>query len=299
MDAEVSQGVSQGASPGASRGAWSSVLAAGPVRDALVGARMLRPARSVGIVASTQDVALAAVVGGAPSGTIVVADEQRAGRGRAGRRWDDVPEGGSLALTIVLDVPASRTGLVPHALGVAVVTAIGGSGGPAVRLKWPNDAIVRDAAGPTQGRPRKLAGTLVEREQVGERAVLLAGIGLNVDHRSSPAADDRTCLAALLGHDPDRAALLAALLTELDAALVALAQRPDDLLDRYRTVCDTIGREVVVELPGGRRVEGRVEDIDAEGRLLLRTTTSRETILAGTVRDAPHRSVVSDEEERT
>ncbi len=273
-----------GAVDGAS--AWSSHLGDARVREVLVRNRRLRAVLSVGEVRSTQDAALASVADGARDGTIVLADRQLAGRGRSGRTWDDDRSGGTLALTVIIDAPASAAtaAFAPHALGLAVVAAAAVVV-PAVAipvLKWPNDVVVRSAE---DGRLRKLAGILIERQQVADRDVLLCGIGLNVDLRG-PLPPDRICLASLAGAAPVRPVLLAVLLAALDDVIVRLVDAPQALLADYRTRCETIGRAVEVTLPGDRRIVGRAIGVDDQGRLLVEGADGTEVILAGTVRDA-------------
>jgi BirA family biotin operon repressor/biotin-[acetyl-CoA-carboxylase] ligase len=269
-------------------GSWSDAAASAAVRSVLETNRRLRAIHPVGVVGSTQDIARSLAENGAPDGTVVVADQQTAGRGRRGRRWEDDPSGGGLALTLLLDEERTGTAtmLVPHALGVAVrdaclphVTASGSLG-----LKWPNDVVFR--ADP-RSVPRKLAGVLVERELATEpspREVLLCGVGLNVELHGT-ASDDRIDLAGLAMRAPDRGALLAALLAALDRSLVLLADAPDELIARYRGVCDTIGRDITVVGVGDEAVDGTAVDVDDEGRLIVSTDGAMRAILSGTIRD--------------
>lgn len=271
---------------------WSVVSAASVIRSVLGENRIVRELRHVGAVDSTQDALRALARAGAPAGTVLIADRQQAGRGRAGNRWDDDPSGGNLAVSLLVDVgappfDATSIPLVPHALGLAVVdaAAVLGPDAAALRLKWPNDVVDRPVADQAS---RKLAGVLVERERFvggsGERDVLLCGIGVNVDLGDAAPAD-RTDLASVLGERPDRALLLAALLMELDATLRALAT-PASLLDRYRGMSDTVGRSVRVQVPGEGALVGVATGIDDGGRLLVTTDARTHVILSGTVRDA-------------
>lgn len=272
---------------GAAEVPWGVVAADPTVVAALAAATRLRTLHPVGEVGSTQDLARDLARGDASDGTLVLADVQRRGRGRTGRSWDDDTHGGSLAMTVLLDVPATSGALplLPLALGVAVVDACRSIGSAAaLRLKWPNDVVVRDAP---QARLRKLAGVLVERERVVTadvpRDVLLCGIGLNVTLRG-PVAADRVDLAALVSSPPDRAGLLAGLITALDGTL-PLLDEPPRLLDRVRALSDTIGRRVRVLLPGEPMLEGTAVRIDDEGRLVVDTDGRTRAILSGTVRD--------------
>ena len=293
-------------------GAWSGPAGGPLVQRSLAACRTVTALHPVGAVGSTQDVALELATDGAPHGTVVVADRQLAGRGRHGRRWDDLPDGGTLALTLILDAERSDPSvlpLLPHALGLAVVDAgravLASEGVPLLRLKWPNDVVVRSPERGGSDTARKLAGVLVEREQVraqagapsGPRDVLLCGVGIDVDLRGRGEAPDRTCLATLAtraGTTPDRERLLAAVLTALDAALDALEADPQALMARYREVSDTLGRRVRVELPDGTVVEGTATAVADDGRLEVTADGRTHAILSGTVRD----HTVRDQEEQ-
>jgi BirA family biotin operon repressor/biotin-[acetyl-CoA-carboxylase] ligase len=273
------------------QGPWTMHLADEVIRTTLGRTRVLSGLHPVGEVGSTQDVTRELAAGGAASGTVVIADRQVAGRGRSGRTWDDRSDGGTLAMTVLIDVnrvPADTLALVPHALGLAVVAAASAltPGAPTLRLKWPNDVVLREAP----DRPaRKVSGVLVEWEQVpaadGPRDVLLCGIGIDVDLRGGGEADDRICLATLAGDAPDRALLLAALLGSLDEALHVLIEAPRALMARYRAVSDTIGRGVTVELPGEGHIDGTATEVDDTGRLVVVSEGRARAILSGTVRD--------------
>lgn len=272
---------------GAAEVPWNVVAADPTVTAALGAAARLRTLHPVGEVGSTQDRTRELAIGGAPDGTVVLADVQRRGRGRTGGTWDDDADGGSLAVTVLLDVAATAGALplLPLALGVAVIDACRPTGTTVdLRLKWPNDVVVRDAP---RAPLRKLAGVLVERERVvttaGPRDVLLCGIGLNVA-LGGPVAPDRTDLAALVASPPDRVALLAGLITVLDGTL-PLLDDPPRLLDRVRALSDTVGRRVRVLLPGEPPLVGTAAGIDDSGRLVVDTDGRTRAILSGTVRD--------------
>lgn len=211
---------------------------------------------------STNAVALARAREGAPSGLVVTTDHQTAGRGRLGRRWLDLPAGASLPVSVLVDAPRRPT-LVPLAAGLAVVDAVGRGAG----LKWPNDVLVGG---------RKVCGILVESAPDGR---LVVGTGVNVDWRGVVRDGDWTSLAEVDGADVDRGDLLDRLLDGLDARLDL---DPDRLLDDYRRVCVTLGREVRVELPSGVLV-GVAEDVDGSGALRLRTGEGAVTVRAGDV----------------
>ena len=105
-------------------------------------------------VGSTNAEALRLAAGGAPSGTVVWAREQREGRGRRGRRWESPP--GNLYCTVLLrpDVAPAASGQLSLVAAVALAEALAAlAPGAAVQLKWPNDVLLRGS---------KIAGILIE-----------------------------------------------------------------------------------------------------------------------------------------
>lgn len=179
-------------------------------------------------VNSTQEVAR-----DLPLGSIVVADHQSAGRGRLDRRWEAPPNTALLASFVV-----APHRLLSLAAGIAAAEACG----PDVRLKWPNDLLLRG---------RKLGGILVE--VAGARAIV--GIGINLS--AAPPG------AARLNRPRDE--VLDGLRSRLGRWTAA---PPKEILDRWRQLSTTIGRQVRVELPG-RTIDGTAEDIDDDGSLVV------------------------------
>lgn len=190
------------------------------------------------------DVAARARAGEAP-GLVLVAEEQTGGRGRLDRSWSSPPRAG-LLFSVLLTAPPSPW--VPLLAGVAVARALRDTAGLAPRLKWPNDVLVDG---------RKLAGILAEVSN----GLVVVGIGLNVSTRAEELPTDRPATSvALEGGLTDRPTLLRAVL----AALSDHASPID-----YLGLCDTIGREVDVHLPGGEVRRGGASAVDAEGCLVV------------------------------
>jgi BirA family biotin operon repressor/biotin-[acetyl-CoA-carboxylase] ligase len=194
---------------------------------------------------------------GAPEGLVLVAEHQRAGRGRGGRSWESPPRAG-LTFSALLrpGVPPARWGWLPLLAGVALVEAVGVE----AALKWPNDLLV---AG------RKCAGILVEA--AGTAAVV--GIGVNVSQTAAELPEGATSLA-LAGAATERESLLRALLGAIEhwyAVWRVAGGDPDrcGLRDAYRRHCATLGSAVRVILPGGAELTGEAADVDPDGRLLV------------------------------
>jgi len=122
---------------------------------------------------------------GAPAGTVVVAEEQTAGRGRDGRTWHS-PAGG-VWLGMLLRPARAELGVMSVRVGLAVADAVDAMlGRVEARLKWPNDVLLAE---------HKLAGILCEGRWHGETLQWLAvGVGMNVCN-AIPAAVARRAVA--------------------------------------------------------------------------------------------------------
>jgi BirA family transcriptional regulator, biotin operon repressor / biotin---[acetyl-CoA-carboxylase] ligase len=242
-------------------------------------------------VGSTNDVALDRAREGVPYGHVVVADHQTAGRGRGGHRWDDAPDDeASLLVSAVLAPPPQHAQLVSLAGGLALADAIRRAGArPA--LKWPNDVLLDG---------RKCAGVLTERHRVGEREVMIVGLGLDVDWRGTDRdgeAANWTSVAESVAMAVDRGAVdrgaldrgdvLVDLLRALATWVRSVPTDPLRLLTTYRDGCVTIGRDVEVDLPDGTTIRGRAVDLDREGRLVVDRDGQQVAVNAGDVRHLP------------
>lgn len=220
---------------------------------------------------STNDVAKELGLRGAPEGTVVVADEQTAGRGRMGRRWV-APPGTCLLCSLLFrpSLPLSRVGWLTMLTTMAAADAVERLTGLRPGLKWPNDLVVR-ARGPA-GEWKKLAGVLTETGLTGDRLdFVVVGIGINVNvppDRLSELAPGATSLLAETGRRTDRAELLATFLAEVERRMEGL--RNGDLpYAEWAARLVTTGRRVAVHTSTGV-VTGTAEGVDEEGRLLVR-----------------------------
>ena len=239
---------------------------------------------SVEVVASTGSTNADLLARGGPEGQVLVAEEQTAGRGRAGRTWVSAP-GASLTFSVLLrpsSVPPASRGWLPLLTGVAVAAAVRSAAGVAAVLKWPNDVLVDD---------RKLAGILAEQSPAGDAVVV--GVGLNVatPEDALPVSPGGLPATSLLveGANVAREALLAEILRHLEREYLAFRADPDParsgLLAAYTAACATLGRTVRVELPVGRVLTGAAEGVDGGGRLLVRSAeaTSATPVSAGDI----------------
>lgn len=218
-------------------------------------------------VTSTLDVVHEAAADDAPAGTVVLADEQSAGRGRQGRSWHS-PAGQGVWLGYLMRPECSiEGGVLGVRVGLAVAQALGELG-VAVGLKWPNDVLLQD---------RKLAGILCEaRWHAGGVAWIAVGVGMNL-HGPLPA--DLAARAVALDEVLPGVTRIA-VLERLVPKLHRLSDRPE-LSEEERT---TYAR---IDWLSGRRlvqpVSGVAGGLGADGALLVQTTAGVERIVGGSV----------------
>ena len=193
--------------------------------------------------------------GGAPSGTVVTAHEQTAGRGRWGRSWT-APAGKALLYSGVLRPLDERHALLPLAVPLAVSDAVEALGPAHCQVKWPNDVWIEE---------RKVAGVLIEARPP-RWAVI--GVGLNVSIADEEFPPDLRWPATSVAHG----ATVEAALAELDDRLGEWVEAPPDRVlaaDRERDALR--GRSVSWEggPPGSETGRGTAAGIDASGNLAV------------------------------
>ena len=214
-------------------------------------------------VGSTMDVARDAALRRAAEGTVALADEQTAGRGRLGRSWI-TPPATNIAATLLLRPQASVLREIAMIAPLAVCHAVQDVAGIRADIKWPNDVQVGG---------KKLAGILIETDLTAPHGgFVLVGTGINVNFDPREHAEIRhtaTSLRAELGRDIDREVLLASHLAHFEGLYTA-AQSGESMRDRWRERLVTLGKDVRATWQGGA-AEGIAEDVDADGALLIRT----------------------------
>lgn len=248
----------------------------------LIGRRIVR----LGVVASTMDEVGRLGRAGEPEGTVVVAREQSAGRGRAGRGWQ-APAGTSLLCSVLLRprVGPERLGRLSLVAGVAVAEAIEELAGSNVRLKWPNDVWLGD--GPTG---RKVAG-LLAIAQAGEFPTVVLGVGVNVNSSAEQLPVGGTSLLAETGRVFEVDLLLSRFLERLEARYVGfLADGGASGVQAWRRRAALVGDAVEV-VEGGVTRRGVMRGVDEDGALVLeRADGGRERVVAGDLTRGPFRA---------
>jgi BirA family transcriptional regulator, biotin operon repressor / biotin---[acetyl-CoA-carboxylase] ligase len=218
--------------------------------------------RVVQSTSSTMEDAAELSRAGCPSGTVIVAGFQSAGRGRVpGRRWISPPWESLLATVVIrtadLGYPLQELTL---RAGVALCRGVEDASGISAEIKWPNDLFCNG---------KKLAGLLCESR--GEAALI--GFGVNCAQQSFPPALSATScsLRQLRGSPMPVFPLLGSILVRLKDVAADTGWR-----EEVRARLHGRGTEVVVDLLGsGRTVEGIISDVDGQGRLVLRLPDGR------------------------
>jgi BirA family biotin operon repressor/biotin-[acetyl-CoA-carboxylase] ligase len=232
-------------------------------------------------ISSTSDAARALADSGAPHGTLVLAEEQTAGRGRSGRAWSSPPGLGIWMSMVARPAELPAPGLLPILVGLAAAKAIDAYVQPAVaQIKWPNDL---------QLAGRKFAGILCEGAWEGDGpGAVIVGMGLNVLHAPDDfppdVRDTATSLSIAAGWWPSRAEVAGAVAFAVMRALARPpAQLAGGLLDALRRRDALEGRPVRVT--GAQPMSGTALGISPSGALLVRDTEGvLRTLTSGTVR---------------
>jgi len=229
--------------------------------------------RVVAETGSTNDDVAALARAGAPEGTVLVAEAQTAGRGRLDRTWTSPPRAG-LTFSVLLrpTVPVHRRTWIPLLTGLAVHRAVARLGAVETRLKWPNDLLLGDDLA-------KAGGILAQSD--GDAVIV--GIGINVTTTRAELPPGATSLAAEAAECTDRDPLLRAILRSLGDVYRAWPGDPSRLRPEYQDACDTVGREVRVQLPDGTALTGTATGLDDAGRLVVRTPDGDRPVSAGDV----------------
>ncbi len=225
-------------------------------------------------VDSTNNALKALCASGAPHGTVLLAEEQTAGKGRLGRSFSS-PKGKGIYCSVLLrpSLPAQKLLCLTPLLAEAARRAILEVTGVDAKIKWINDLVAEG---------RKLCGILTERTDG-----IIAGIGINCAQEEGDFPPDlrhtAVSLKQLTGTEPDRAALTAALLHQVCLAFQALEEDPAPWLESYGRHCLTLGQPVKV-CRMEEAYEAFAEALDPQGGLIVRLPDGRrETVSSGEV----------------
>lgn len=221
---------------------------------------------------STNTRAKELAAGGAPEGTLVIAEKQTSGRGRRGRNWFSPTEMGIYASLILRpSIPPNEAPKIVLITAVAVADALAKMSGLQATIKWPNDILVRE---------KKIAGILTE---IGTEMDLvnyvIVGLGINVNtpHDCFPREirDEATSVFIETGERVSRVNLIRDYLNLFETYYgLFLGGKSENLIERWKKSANIIGRRIMVD-QSGRRYTGEVMDIDEDGALLVKGSDGR------------------------
>jgi BirA family transcriptional regulator, biotin operon repressor / biotin---[acetyl-CoA-carboxylase] ligase len=235
-------------------------------------------------IGSTNSEAMQAAAEGAPEGSVFLAEEQLAGRGRGAHTWHSARSSGIYCSVILRPaMPPSDALIFSLAAGLAVRAAVAEIV-PLLQadLKWPNDLLLSG---------KKFCGILTEMNAEATRVRhLVVGMGINVNQVKFPAElrEIATSLRIETGTEWSRVELLAALLKSLDREYRSLVEdggAREAILRRFEESSSSVrGRKVSIEENAG--LTGVTEGLDERGFLRVRTAEGLRTVISGTVKTA-------------
>ncbi len=223
---------------------------------------------------STMDTAREKARQGAVEGTVIIAGEQTAGRGRLKRSW--ISPKGNIALSIILRPNVASLPYLIMIASLAVSQSIESVTGQSAQIKWPNDILIGG---------RKVCGILVENEIKGNKAAFsIIGIGINTDLNITNHSEISDTAVSLQAQPDDdlRLKLTRALLTEFEKLYLKL---PDGkpIYEAWRARLVTLDKKVKATW-GTQVIEGIAEDVDESGALTIRGKDGTVTkVVAGDV----------------
>ena len=233
-------------------------------------------------IGSTNTAAMEAASAGAPEGSVFLAEQQTAGRGRGSNQWHSERSTGIYCSVVLRPaLPPSDVLVITLAAGLAVHAAIQEiDSRVAADLKWPNDVLIDN---------KKVCGILTEMNaEITRVRYIVIGIGINVNQSAFPADLQAiaTSLRLVSGAEWSRVELCAALLKSLDREYRSLLESPDSVKSILRHFQErsssAIGRQIEVEEDAS--LQGVTDGLDERGFLKVRTAQGVRTVLSGTVR---------------
>jgi BirA family biotin operon repressor/biotin-[acetyl-CoA-carboxylase] ligase len=234
-------------------------------------------------IGSTNDAAAEWLKAGAADLSLVVADEQTAGRGRSGNQWF-TPAATALAFSLILS--SELTTSPPAISRLAGLGALGMADGCArlgleATIKWPNDLLVGG---------RKVGGTLVETHWTGDEVeAAILGIGINVRPDSVPPRDAVSYPASCVEHELGTAVNRASLLREMVLSLLHWRVRlaSDEFLAAWESRLAFRGRRVALITPNQPDLEGTLLGLATDGSARVETAEGVALVQSGQIHLRP------------
>ena len=215
---------------------------------------------------STNDIAAEYAKNKENDGLAIFAEEQTAGRGRAGTKWHS-GRADSILCSILLTACKCNPELLSLACPVAVAEAVGKIANSQAKIKWPNDIILNG---------KKVAGIIVESKTVNDRTAYIVGIGINCHQKKSSFPRELQTTATSIDIESrsicDRISLAKRLLSSLDHWLEAAQDTSKKVIDRWRKLSTLLNQRITV-IYNGKKFTGNCVGIDPEKGLILQLET--------------------------
>lgn len=227
---------------------------------------------------STNNKAKSLALEGAEEGTLIIADEQTAGRGRLGRTWQS-ERGKNLTFSLIVrpTLPPDRLGLLSLTAGLAIAQAVKILLNLSPDCKWPNDVLLDG---------KKFCGILSEavlQQRTLLAAIIGAGVNVNQTKFSPELQPTATSLSIEVGHDVNREEVLAAILLRLEHFYgILLSGDSKVILSQWRRSSMMFRKRITVNQQG-RTIMGTASALDDDGGLILLVDGKKQKLLAGDV----------------
>lgn len=215
---------------------------------------------------STNNKAKELASNGVPEGCIVVAEKQKAGRGRKGRSWFSA-EGDGICLSLILRpaIPPSEASQITLMTAVALAETLLSHTGIDIKIKWPNDILVNG---------KKLAGILTEMTMEMDAVdYIVIGLGLNVNTPLESFPSEVKTIATSLfnetGRSYSRVGIIKTFLHNFETLYISVQERGfSSIIKRWKELSNIIGKNVTVDVIG-KQIKGVVKDIGDDGVLIV------------------------------
>lgn len=230
------------------------------------------------VVDSTNNRAREMIEKGVEEGTVVIAEEQLAGRGRQGRTWYS-EKGKNLLFSLIIKSITSEkvNGVLSLASALSVANAVKNLYGLSVECKWPNDLNING---------KKFCGILLESVRKADNLLgICVGIGINVNQLKFPPEinSGTISLAMALGKDLNRDELLREVLLQLENNFSRLKEGfVDDILKEWKRMSPHIGRNISFKI-NKEVICGIMEDISKDGALVVRKGDKKILLYSGEI----------------
>ena len=247
-------------------GAKSDSLDPDKIRANLKTRRIGRKILVFNSTSSTNDIAAEYAKNKDNDGLVIFAEEQTAGRGRAGSKWQS-DQGNSILCSIILMDCKLNPELLSLTCAVAVADGLGKIGGTEAKIKWPNDIILNG---------KKVAGILLESKLNNGGGAYILGIGINCHQKQDSFGPELQPIATSIDLEShsitDRVSLAKRLLTSVDHWLEVAEKNSKIVTEKWRKLSIQLNHRVKL-IYNGREFAGNCIGIDPEKGLILQLDT--------------------------